>query len=144
MRGSRHLATRLLSAAVLFASGAQAMPIEQYDKMATPDRSDYVVVLLAGAQKILLAAGNHEDLAKLNKLFTEVRPGDKMTIGMLQFQENLDRARLLDAQNYAKNRDTTRLEVEHAMILTLKKNGMEVPQSFMHVADTFRPKSPVR
>jgi hypothetical protein len=38
----------------------------------------------------------------------------------------------------------TRLEVEHAVILTLQKNGIEVPPDFMHVADKFRPKLPVR
>jgi len=144
MSGSRHLATTLLSAAVLFARGAQAMPIEQYDKMSISDKSDYVVMLLSGAQKMLLAASNHDDLAKLNSLFIEVRPGDKLSIGMLQLQENIDRARLLDAQRYAKDPNATRLEVEHALILMLKKNGVELPQSFMHVGDKFRPKSPVR
>jgi len=55
-----------------------------------------------------------------------------MTIGMLQFEENLDRARLLDAERYAKDHNAQRLEVEHAMIVTLKKNGQRKSSVTLH------------
>jgi hypothetical protein len=136
----------LLSATVFFAGAvtAQAMEIERFDKLAIPDQGDYVALLLQGAQKMLLDSGKHDQLAKLNRLFTEVQPGDQMSIGMLQFEANLDKARLLDAERYAKDHKAVRLEVEHAMLVTLKRNGIVLTPAFMHVADNFRPKLPPR
>jgi len=112
--------------------------------MAISDQGDYVALLLEGAQNILRDASKRDDLTKLNKLFTEVRSGDQMSIGMLELEANIDRARLLNAERYAKDHNATRLEVEHAMIVTLKKNGIELAPAFMHVADKFRPKRPLR
>ena len=132
----------LLSCTLVLSVSLHAMEIEKFDKMAIPDKGDYVALLLEGAQSILRDAARHDDLAKVNRLFTEVREGDKMTIGMLQFEENLDRARLLDAERYAKEHSATRLEVEHAMIVTLKKNGIILPKSFMTVGKDFKPKHP--
>jgi hypothetical protein len=127
-----------------FSGSARAMVIEQFDKLAIPDQGDYIALLLQGAQDILREAGRHDDLAKLNKLFLEVRSGDKTSIGMIEFEENLARARLLDAQRYARDHNVVRLEVEHAILLTLRKNDIELPPSFMHVADNFRPKLPMK
>jgi hypothetical protein len=122
----------------------RAMEIEKFDKMAIPDQGDYVALLLQGAQKILHDASNHNDLAKLNKFFTEVHQGDQMSIGMLEFEANLDNIRLLDAERHAKDHNAVRLEVEHAMLVTLKRNGIILPRSFMHVGDNFKPKHPLR
>ena len=146
MRRSMRLAMTLLAAAVFLAgtATAQAMEIEQFDRLAIPDQGDYVALLLQGAQKILVDAGNHDLLAKLNKLFGEVRPGDEMSVGMIEFEANLANVRVLDAERYAKDHQAMRLEVEHAMALTLKRNGINLPSSFMHVADEFRPKQPLR
>jgi hypothetical protein len=145
MLRAAHTALATVLLATLFVPVSfRAMEIEKFDKMAIPDQGDYIALLLQGAQKILLDAGNHSDLAKLNKLFSEVQPGDQMSIGMLQFEANLDRVRLLDAERYAKDHNATRLEVEHAMLVTLKKNGIIMSKSFMHIADNFKPKHPLR
>ena len=146
MHGPSRLVTPLLSAAVFLAGAvtAQAMPIEQFDKLAISDQGDYVALLLGGAQNMLRDAGKRDDLAKLNKLFTEVRPGDQISIGMLEFETNLDNIRVLDAERHEKDHSVTRLEAEHAMLLTLKRNGIELTPAFMHVADKFKPKKPLR
>jgi hypothetical protein len=120
---------------------AHAMQIEQFDKLAVHDQGDYIALLLGGAQNLLRDSGKNYDLAKLNKLFSEIRPGDETTVGMMEFEANLARARVLDAERYAKDHNATRLEVEHAMIVTLKKNGIILPPSFMHVMDHFKPKN---
>lgn len=136
-------AATILFVAALFASAAQPMPIEQFDKLAIPDQGDYVALLLQGAQKILVDAGKHDDLAKLNKLFSDVRPGDQVSIGILEFETNLANVRVLDAERYAKDHGVMRLEVEQAMALTIRRNGIVLTPAFMHVADGFRPKLPV-
>jgi len=94
---NRLLATALISSAAFVATAAPALQIEPFDKMAIRDQGDYVALLLKGAQDILRDTGKRDDLAKLNKLFSEVRTGDQTSIGIIEFEENLARARVLDA-----------------------------------------------
>jgi hypothetical protein len=61
---------------------------------------------------------------------------------MIVFEENLDRARLFDAQSHAKDANTQRVEVEDAMAITLRKLGIELPDSFFTVNKNFRPTLP--
>ena len=42
--------TTILSAAMLLCGTAQAMEIEKFDRMAAQDQSDFIVVLIEGAQ----------------------------------------------------------------------------------------------
>lgn len=136
------LAATCMSIAVLFSSAAQAMEIEKFDKMAAQDQSDYIVALIEGAQKVLKAEG-HADLAdKVHKLFTEKFPGDESPLGVVEFERNLARARLADIRNLQKDPNAARLEVEDAMVVTLAKNGIEVPDAFFTVAANFHPKLP--
>lgn len=130
--------------ALSFAGAASAMEILQYDKMAVSDQSDYVVALIEGAQEVLINNGQNDLAARVHTLFTEVKPGNKIPTGTQEFETYLAHVRVLDAERYAKDHNVARLEVEHAIILTLKRNGTELPQSFMHVADSFKPKQPLR
>lgn len=145
MKNSVRLLAMMPLVVLLSINAPHAMTIERFDRMAISDQGDYVALMLQGAQKILTDANRHDDLAKLNNLFTEVQPGDQMTIGMLIFEANLDRARLLDAERRAKDHNAVRLEVEHAMLVSLKKKlGIVLTPAFMHVGDAFRPKLPAR
>jgi hypothetical protein len=129
----------------LSASAAQAMTIIQFDKMALQDQADYITALVNGAQKVLTDQRKDEIAVKTYKLMTDVRPGDTIPFGMIQFEENLDRARLFDAQTHAKDANAQRVEVEDAMAATLQKNGIELPDAFFAVNNNFRPKlSPKR
>ena len=42
---------------MFFTSAAQAMQIQQFDKMALQDQADYISVLIDGAQKVLIDEG---------------------------------------------------------------------------------------
>src|SRR5581483_3338115 len=136
------LSAMILSVAMLLSSAAQAMEIRQFDKMAIPDQGDYVGLLIAGAERVLNDGGRADLAAKVVQLFTTTMPGDVHTVGNVEFQMNLARARLADAKNVAKDPNTRRIEVEDAMAVTLKKNGIDLPQSFFTVGATFRPKLP--
>jgi hypothetical protein len=138
------LAVTMLSTALLSAGAAQAMEIIQYDRMAASDQGDYIVGLLQGAHQILVSEGKADLAAKLHTLFDDVRPGDQMSIGELEFEANVDNVRLLDAERHAKDHSAVRLEVEHAMLITLKRNGIELPKAFMHVMDDFKPQHPLK
>lgn len=65
-----------------------------------------------------------------------------MTLGQTEFERNLAIVRATDADNVLRNPDVKRFHVEHAMKLTLRKNGIELPPSFMTVASDFKPKYP--
>jgi len=139
-RFNKYLAAAFLSAAMLLSGAAQAMQIQQFDKMADQDQSDYVVGLINGAEKVLTDEGRPDLATQVEHLFTTKDPGDADVIGMVEFEVNLARVRVVDAKNAAKNPNAPRLEVEHAMILTLKDNGIILPPSFMTVNSGFKPK----
>jgi len=139
---NKFLAATFLSAAMLFSGAAQAMEIRQFDKMAVPDQSDYVGLLVQGAEQVLRDEGRADLAAQVDHLFTTTTPGDAHTIGMLEFETNLAVMRATDADNVLKNPDTKRFHVEHAMKMMLRKNGIELPPSFLTVNKDFKPKLP--
>jgi hypothetical protein len=56
----------------------------------------------------------------------------------------LAKARVTDAKNIEKDPKAQRIEVEDAMAVMLKKNGVELPDSFFTVASGFKPKFPMQ
>jgi len=142
MDGLKHLALPLLAASLLAPGAAQAMEIRQFDKMAEPDRDEYVADLVQGAEKVLKDAGKADQAAQVSKLFTTNAGSDRTSVGVVEFSSNLARARLADAQNAAKDPKAQRMEVEDAMGFTLSKNHIDVPDSFYTVMSNFRPKFP--
>ena len=139
---SKFLGTTSLSAAMFFTSAAQAMEIQQFDKMAQDDRADYVSALIQGAEKVLTDEGRSDMAAKVSHLFTTNAPNGNVSIGMSQFMVTLAVLRVKDAERVAKDPKAQRLEVEDAMALTLQQNGngIELPDSFFTVASGFKPK----
>ena len=135
-------ATLCLSMSLLLGSAAHAMDSEKFDKMAAQDQSEYIVVLLEGAQQVLIREGKKELAAKVHALFTTTLPGDESPVGVVEFESNLARARLADLRNLQKDPRAPRLEVEDAMVVTLKKNNIRLPLGFYTVASGFRPKYP--
>ena len=69
-RFNKFLAATFLSAAMLLPSAAQAMQIQQFDKMADQDQADYVVALVNGAEKVLTDEGKPDLAAQVEHLFT--------------------------------------------------------------------------
>ena len=131
-----------LAAVMLFLTSAQAMEIRQFDKMAGPDQDEYVAELIQGAEQILTDEGKPDLSAKVSKLFTTRLGNDQISVGITEFSINLARARLIDAQNVAKDPNAQRVWVEDALGVTLKKNGIELPDSFYTVLSNFQPKFP--
>ncbi len=140
-----HLALpKLLAAtilvAVLSAGVARAMEIQRFDRMAAADQGDYIILLIAGAQQVLRDAGRDDLAAQVRKLFTVRQSGATLSIGMMEFETNLTHARAVDADTHAHDRSAERLDVEQALIVTLKWNGIVLPRSFMQIGAHFKPK----
>jgi hypothetical protein len=54
---NKFLAATFLPAAMLLTIAAQAMTIQQFDKMADQDQAEYVGLLVQGAEKVLTDEG---------------------------------------------------------------------------------------
>jgi hypothetical protein len=135
------LTTTFMTAAMLFTGSLQAMEIQQFDKMAVQDQGDYIQALVDGAQKVLIDQGQKDRAMKVDRQFKEVLAGDKHSLGLVEFERNLDRARVADVKRVIANPNAARIEVEDAMAVTLQKNGIELPDSFFTVAKDFKPKT---
>jgi hypothetical protein len=133
-----------LPAAIFFACTAQATEIRQFDRMNPDDQDRYVADLIIGAEEVLRNTGQAGKAAEVGRLFSEVKPGDTNSLGMVEFEVNLARARLAAARRLDKDPNAKRLEVEDAMAGTLEKNGIEVPDAFFAVLADFRPKYPLK
>jgi hypothetical protein len=140
------LSAAVLSVAVLLSSAAQAMEIHQYDKMSNNDQSEYVALLVGGAEQAFKDESRADLAAQVDRLFTTTDPGDAHTIGVVEFQMNLALAREADIKRAAQDPSAHRLEVEDAMLVTLKKNNMPMQQEFIRafraINSGFRPKAP--
>ena len=142
MRGiKKYLVSTVLSAAaLLFTGAANAMQIPQFDKMAQSDKEGYSVLLVEGAADALDGHGNHEQSQKLIALFSV--KGDNG--GFYQLAKNLEAFREINKENAANpnNKDPV-YEVEHALFVTLKDNGINIPISvLLALGKDFKPKSP--
>lgn len=142
-RFNKFLAAALMLTALLITNAAEAMPIQQYDRMSANDQADYTSLLVGGAEQVLNDAGRPDEAAQVEKLFTTRVAGDKITVGMGELELNMSVVRQTDADNLVKNPNAKPLPVELAMIATLKNNGIILPKSFMHVGDSFQPKDPL-
>ncbi len=136
------LSAAMLSAAVLLSGAVQAMEIQKFDKMAAADQHDYINALVVGAQKVLIDEGKDDLAAQVQDLFTKIPPGDSISLGLEEFETNLAQARIFDAETYAKDHNAQRVEVEDAMAIALKKNKIDLPDSFFTVNSNFHPKVP--
>ena len=113
--------------------------------MADADQAEYVADLVIGAQQVLKNEGKAGLAEKVHRLFiTDRDPQADVSIGMVQFELLLARARVADLERIKRDPSAIRLEVEHAMILTLQKNDIALPKSFMTVANNFKPKFPLK
>ncbi|HEY4074882.1 MAG TPA: hypothetical protein VGM52_17430 [Herbaspirillum sp.] len=134
----------ILSVATLLSSTAQAMEIQQFDNMDDRDQAAYVGLLVQGAETVLTNEGRTDLATQVDKLFLTKPAGDKMALGMTEFERNLVILRENDARNAISRPSDPRLEVEDVMFLTLQKNHIGLPDSFFTVNSNFRPKQPLK
>jgi hypothetical protein len=108
---------------ILLVTPAQATDFVHFDQMNAEAQSEYVAVMIDAAENVLRAE-NPQSADQMQKLFTEIKPGDSMPLGLIEFGMNEDHARVFDAERYAKDHNAVRVEVEHALFITLKRNNI--------------------
>jgi hypothetical protein len=137
------MSAAILSTAILLSGAAQAMQIQQFDKMAQDDRAEYVSELIQGAEKVLTDEGRSDQAEQVATLFRTDAPDGNISIGMSDFLITLAKARLADAQRTLQEPNAKRVQVEDAMAVMLKNlHGVILPKSFFTAASGFHPKLP--
>ena len=143
MRASRF--TRLawpLLAAMLFVSTAQATDIKDYFKMADQDQGRFNQALLTGAEKVLSDEGRADLAAQLDKIFTEVKPGNKLSDAFADYQARLGAMLGAEVEREVRNPNLPHLQAERAFRDAAQDHGILLPPAFDTVAKDFHPKFP--
>jgi len=141
-RFNKSLAATFLSAAMLFTSAAQAMDIKDYFKMADQDQGRFDLFLLTGAEKLLNDEGRADLAAQLDKLFTEVKPGNKLSDGMAEYQARLGAMLGAEVNREVRNPNLPHLQTERAFRDAAKDHGIPLPPAFDTIASDFQPRFP--
>jgi hypothetical protein len=125
----------------------QAMPFSQFDKMSIYAQAEFIAVMIDTTENALRSEGQADLANRVDKLFREIQPGDKISLGIGVLAQIVARARLADLQRVEKDPQARRLEVEDALVVTLRKQPtpIELPKTaFRRVLDalaSFRPQS---
>ena len=136
-----------LSAAMLFAvafisSAAQAMDIKDYFKMADQDQGRFDNTLFVGAKQLLTQEGRTDLANQLDHLFTEVKPGNKLSDGMAEYQARLGAMLGAEVNREVRNPNLPHLQAERAFRDAAKDHGISLPAAFDTVAGNFQPTLP--
>jgi hypothetical protein len=122
-------ATLLAASTFLVPAAADAKPIEQYRQMSVDDRARYVIELLNRTIDYLSEHGQTADAQKVADLFNAA---DGATAKEFYFY-------LHEVESAGKEKGKT-AEVEHAMLLTLRDHGINIPKAdFMTLVKNFQP-----
>ena len=147
MRKSRmnlkaRFASVLLAVIFLGAGHAPAMDFLFFARMALDDQTDYVTSLVMGSAKMLRTTGHADQAQKAIALFKNPTNSG----GIHQLAQVIKG----QAQQNIRNADNPNLrvqpfDVESAMQMTLRNNGVDVPLKFLETINkNFAPQLPLR
>lgn len=136
------LTTTFLSATMMFSGVAQAMDIKDYFNMADQDQGRFDHILLMGAEKVLNDEGRADLATQLDALFTEVKPGNKFSDGVADYQARLGAMLGAEVNREVRNPNLPHLQAERAFRDAAKDHGILLPPAFDTIASNFHPKLP--
>jgi hypothetical protein len=142
MGGLKVLAATVLSASLFAASAAQAMDIEDYFKMAGQDQGQFDNALFTGAKQVLKNEGKADLADQLDRLFTEVKPGNKLSDGFADYQARLGAMAIAEVKRQSRNPKLAHLQAERAFRDAAQDHGIALPPAFDTVVSNFKPKFP--
>jgi hypothetical protein len=133
----------VLLAVIFFGAGhAPAMDILFFARMQLDDQADYVTNLVTGSAKLLRQTGHPDQAQKAIALFKDPSKHG----GVSQLAANIKAMQSTNTLNttLAAPRGPT-YDVEAAMQLTLRNNGIEIPlKSLRTINRSFAPQLPLR
>ena len=120
-----------ISIFVLFASTSNATTFPVFDHMDSEGQAEFIADMVDRTEKALRDDGKSDLALKMEQLFALVEPGDQISVGLVELERNVARARVADVDRLAKNPKAQRVQVEDALFVTLKKNGIEMSSNAM-------------
>ena len=132
----------ILAASFLGAGHAPAMDILFFVRMALDDQAEYVSLLVEGSAKMLRTTGHADEAQKAIALFKDSTEHG----GVHQLAMNI---KALQAKNTLNSTLATSrgpfYDIEAAMQLTLRNNGIDVPLKYLETINrNFSPSLPMR
>jgi hypothetical protein len=142
MKSKICLAVGLLLLIALGSGCARAMSFHDFIRMNDDDDATYVTALVEGTAKMLRANGQPDQASKLIAFFKD----SSKQGGVNQLAMNMKAMNGLNNRNAINPNNRAHVyEVEDAMALTLKDNGIIVPVSTLFaINQNFRPAGPPR
>ncbi len=135
----RGLSASLLAAtALLLAPTVQAMKLQQLDRMADQDQIDFISQLVAHVR----ASVSADQLPKVDEFFKARDTGEGVS-GMTSFELDLALIRSAELNLVAGGMKLQGADVEQVLFKALQRNGIVLPQSFLTVPMSFKPKYPL-
>jgi hypothetical protein len=117
---------------LLFASASNAVTFPVFDHMDSYAQAEFIADMVDRTEKALRDDGKPDLSLKMEQLFALVEPGDKISLGLVELERNVARARVADLDRLRKDPKAQRVEVEDALFVTLKKNGIEMSDNAMN------------
>jgi len=142
MKSQVRLAAALLLLSTLGSGSARAMSFHDFIRMNDDDDATYVTALVEGAAKMLRTNGQPDQARKLVALFKDSgKQGGVNQLAMnMKIMNGLNNRNAINPNNRAHV-----YEVEDAMELTLKDNGITVPAAYLlAINQNFQPAGPAR
>lgn len=122
----------LISIVMFFASAANAVTFPVFDHMDSYAQAELIADMVGRTEQALRDDGKPDLSLKMEQLFALVESGDKMSVGLAELESNVARACVADLNRLAKDSKANRVEVEDALFVTLKKNGIEMSSNAMN------------
>jgi hypothetical protein len=108
-----------------------AMPYQQFDSMNMLDQAEYIAMMVYTTQAVLRNSGGANYAAQIEQLFGTIKPGGSMSIGLAELEGNIDEIRVQDLKRVIKDPKARRMDVEVALLVTLKNNNIPITQPFV-------------
>jgi hypothetical protein len=122
----------LVSGLALLASAANAVNFPVFDQMDSYAQAEFIADMVDTTQQALREDGKPDLALKMEQLFSFGGPSDTMSVGLAELEKNVSRARIADLDRLGKDPKAQRLDVEDALFVTLKKNGIELSSNAMN------------
>lgn len=122
----------VISGFVLFASTANATTFPVFDHMDSDAQAEFIADMVDRTEQALRDGGKPDLALKTEQLFAQDKPSDPLSVGLAELESNVGHARVADFDRLAKDPKTPRVQVEVALFLTLKNNGIELSSSAMN------------
>jgi hypothetical protein len=101
-----------------------AIGFDQFDRYNSAAQGECLAHMVQMTKLAFRNEGRADLAEQVDKLFTTTEPGDTSPLGVIEVVRNIAIARVADLKRVKENPQARRIQVEDALLLTLKKNNI--------------------